>query len=100
MDSVTINRLRSMLAFLRRLAELTPTKVDDAVVALGESIAEDETLGRWFRGVNATAGPEGTLQLIGEPPAEVVEAFRNRGFEFSKVLEFLPLLIQVLGAFK
>lgn len=98
--SVTINRLAAMLGFLRRLAELTPTKVDDAAVELGEAIVEDETIGRWFRGVQATAGPDGTLQLMGEPPVEVVEAFKARGFDFSRVLEMLPLLIQLFAGFK
>lgn len=101
MIPASVAKLAGLLSFFAQLAALTQTKVDDALVALAQAIVDDPALGKWFDGV-AQSNTDGVMGLLDEAsqPAEVREALGKRGFDFAKVIELLPLLIQFWGMFK
>lgn len=86
------------------LAARTETKLDDAAVDFLKAVKDDPFIASWFKGQvdYADSKPAGTLSLVAEPPAEIVEAIREKGIfktardagEIVKTLkDLLPLLI-------
>jgi hypothetical protein len=97
-------------AFLRTLAGLTSTKIDDLLVDLLEAITNDRALSGWFAGRVAAGttteiAPGGTLSFVSdEPPAEISQALFDRGIfkgakdaaeVGSKLKDLLPLLLKL-----
>jgi hypothetical protein len=92
--------LLKSLSFLKTLAALTATKVDDEIVELLQAIADSPALVDWLKGlIESTSDNEGVLSLIGEPSAEVTEALRERKIDWARLIEKLPALIALLKAF-
>lgn len=96
--------------FLRTLAGLTSTKIDDLLVDLLEAVTNDPTLSDWFAGRIAAGttteiAPDGTLSFVSdEPPAHVSQALFDKGLfkgakdaaeVGSKLKDLLPLLIKL-----
>lgn len=91
--------LGKAIGLLRLLAAQTATKVDDQAVDLLDAINESPKLREWFDKVLQTAPADpttGTLSITAEPPAEIVQELRDRKIEWSKLVEYLPVLIQII----
>jgi dTDP-4-dehydrorhamnose reductase len=97
----------ALIAAAAWLAARTDTKVDDALVELIKAIREDATVQAWFGAQveYAETQPPGTLSFTAEPPAEVVEALRQRGIFktardageiVSTIKDLLPYLVEAV----
>lgn len=91
-----LDLLLKSLGFLKTLAQLTETKVDDEIVELLDAIAESPALLDWIKGLLDVGLDEaGQLSLVGEPPEAVALALKERKIDWAKLLEKLPAIISL-----
>jgi hypothetical protein len=97
-----IELLGKALGLLRLLAAGTTTTLDDQAVELLQAIYDSPALLKWFEDLLKTAPLDpttGTLSMTADPPEEIVQELRDRKIDWSKLVEYLPVLIQIVRAF-
>lgn len=82
------------LEFLKKVAEATPSEVDDAAVILLRAIHRDPTLRGWFG--EKVELPAGALAMEATPDEEVVLALQANALNWTTVLAHLPEVIRLV----
>lgn len=92
------NVLSRSLGLLALLAAQTKTTIDDEVVALLQAIHDSPALLDWFQSKLA-ADASGVLSIETDPPEALVEEVRERKINWARLVELLPVLLQVAKTF-
>ncbi len=82
------------LEVARRLSQKTVTRIDDELVDLLEALRDDPTLRAWIGG--KLLQPPGTLAIETAPSAPVAAALAQRQLTWSKLLAYLPRILEIL----
>jgi hypothetical protein len=91
-----LTKIRAFLAFV---SPVTPIKTDDALVTVIDALLADADLFGWFQR-KVEDHNNGTLQLESDPPVALQVSLEARAIDWNKLLELVPVLIQLIGLFK
>lgn len=94
-----ISALDRVRAFLAAIAPVTPIKTDDALVVTIDAIRFDAEFLGWFK-KKVDDSAAGTLSLESSPPVALQVVLEQRRIDWAKLLEMLPVLIQLVGIFR
>ncbi|MBW3599413.1 MAG: hypothetical protein KY475_19350 [Planctomycetes bacterium] len=78
----------------RRVSLQTATRVDDELLDLLEAIRDDPTLRTWIGG--KLLQPPGALAIETQPSSPVAAALAARRIDWTKLLSYLPQIIEIL----
>ena len=91
-----LTKARDFIAFI---APVTPIKTDDELPGLIDAILADANLFGWFAGKVADS-EAGTLSLESTPPMALKLTLEQRKIDWSRLVDLLPVIIQVVGLFR
>lgn len=86
---------RNLLGLLK---DKTATKVDDELFDLVVAIDDSPKLKEWVA-KKFEAQAAGVLSIESEPTEELALELRERKIEWAKLIQYLPVLLQVLKTF-
>lgn len=91
--------LEKARSFLAAIAPITPLKTDDELPGLIDAILADASLLGWFE-AKVAASDAGVLSLESTPPVALQVVLEQRKINWSRLIELLPAIIQVIGVLK
>lgn len=95
--------LRSLLvkarAFIAAIAPVTPLKTDDELPGLIDALLADAALFGWFED-KVAASDSGVLSIESTPPVALQMVLEQRKVNWSRLIELLPAIIQVISVLK